>query len=60
MEVIFTKENETADERIEKLAIELNNPKNTNSCGNFGFYRAMGDFWTRGTYENLHESYRLK
>lgn len=25
VEVIFTKENETADERIEKLAIELNN-----------------------------------
>lgn len=27
VEVIFTKENETADERIEKLAIELNNIK---------------------------------
>ena len=27
VEVIFTKENETADERIEKMAIELNNIK---------------------------------
>jgi uncharacterized protein len=27
MEIIFTKENETADERIEKLAIQLNNRK---------------------------------
>ena len=27
VEVIFTKENETADERIEKLAIALNNRK---------------------------------
>lgn len=27
VEVVFTKENETADERIEKLAIELNNRK---------------------------------
>ena len=27
IDVIFTKENETADERIEKLAIELNNIK---------------------------------
>ncbi|MEK4827250.1 NYN domain-containing protein [Niallia sp. FSL W8-0951] len=27
VEVIFTRENETADERIEKLAIELNNRK---------------------------------
>ncbi|QPC48020.1 NYN domain-containing protein [Mangrovibacillus cuniculi] len=27
MDIIFTKENETADERIEKLAIELNNRK---------------------------------
>ncbi|MGB8001379.1 MAG: NYN domain-containing protein [Anaerobacillus sp.] len=27
VEVLFTKENETADERIEKLAIELNNIK---------------------------------
>lgn len=27
MEVIFTKKNETADERIEKLAISLNNRK---------------------------------
>ena len=28
VEVIFTRENESADERIEKLAIELNNIKN--------------------------------
>lgn len=27
VEVVFTKENETADERIEKMAIELNNRK---------------------------------
>ena len=27
VEIIFTKENETADERIEKMAIELNNIK---------------------------------
>jgi uncharacterized protein len=27
MDIIFTKENETADERIEKLAIQLNNRK---------------------------------
>ena len=38
VEVIFTKENETADERIEKMAIALNNRKNTNSCGDFRFY----------------------
>ncbi|WP_100404164.1 NYN domain-containing protein [Bacillus sp. FJAT-42315] len=37
IEVIFTKENETADERIEKLAIELNHIKNQISVATSDF-----------------------
>ncbi|WP_203364265.1 NYN domain-containing protein [Bacillus sp. REN10] len=37
IEVIFTRENETADERIEKLAIELNHIKNQISVATSDF-----------------------
>ncbi|KKB34848.1 NYN domain-containing protein [Bacillus thermotolerans] len=37
VEVIFTKENESADERIEKLAIELNNIQNQVSVATSDF-----------------------
>lgn len=37
IEVIFTKENETADERIEKLAVELNHIKNQISVATSDF-----------------------
>ncbi|WP_338752596.1 NYN domain-containing protein [Bacillus sp. FJAT-52991] len=37
VEVIFTRENETADERIEKLAIELNHIKNQISVATSDF-----------------------
>ena len=49
VEVVYTRENETADERIEKLVSELEWTTRANSCCNIGFNGAMDYFCARGT-----------
>ncbi len=44
VEIVFTREKETADERIEKLVSELGGQTGANSCGYIGFDRTMGHF----------------
>ena len=51
VEVIFTRENETADERIEKLTSMLSDSPRPNSCSDFRFYGTMGHFWSRCSSE---------
>ena len=52
VEVVFTRKNETADERIEKLVSELSGQTCANSCSYIRFDRTMGYICAWGTYEN--------
>ena len=49
VEIVFTRENETADERIEKLVSELGGQTCANSCGYVRFDGTMGHFCAWGT-----------
>ncbi|EMG26819.1 hypothetical protein LFLEISCH_14392 [Listeria fleischmannii subsp. fleischmannii LU2006-1] len=53
VKIVFTKEDETADEYIERKAIEWKNAKNANYGCNERLYGAMGDFWTRSVTDFL-------